>query len=186
MLEFHKQADGTWKRFGEAVPEEEPVIISFSNSRVDPPYRYSLSLSSVPTINAPEPDKVKHSGAVEGEFSWAEAIRIVEEMIHDEKVGGNLCQIQSAMYRKIEDAFALAQRDPITRHPEWLQSRLAPVPPSFHKYSIDICRPSDGQAIMGRVGSLELVKLISDRLRQRFSGRICDPAGNVLEEWTVE
>jgi hypothetical protein len=35
-------------------------------------------------------------------------------------------------------------------------------------------------------GSLELVQLIKERLARQFSGRICDPAGQVLDEWEVE
>lgn len=185
MIEFHKLADGTWKCSGEAVLAEEPVTISFHNARPDGPHRFFLRGSTVPAINAPEPDKVKHSGEVEGEYTWADAVAMVEKMILENTVGtNNLCRIQSAIYRQVEDGFALAQRDLIAKHPEWLRKDVPPVPPRFHEYRIDIYRPSDGQRIMSRVGSLELMQLIKDRLSAKFGGRICDPEGKVLEQWT--
>jgi hypothetical protein len=181
MIEFNKLADGTWKRSGEASPSEEPVTISFHNARFDPPYRSVGLLRSLSV--APDKDKVQHSGMIEGEFTWDEALAIVERMIHENETGtNNLCQIRPAVYRTIEDAFALAQRDLIAKHPEWLRKDVPPVPPEFHKYSVDI-RRSDGQTIMSRVGSLELVQLIKERLAAKFSGSICDPSGNVLDEW---
>jgi hypothetical protein len=181
MIEFHKLADGTWKRSGEASPSEEPVTISFHNARSNGPCRTSLEVSA---INPSEPNKVQHSGDIEGEFSWSEAIKVVEDMIRDGEIEGNLFQIQSSIYRLVGDAFLLAQHDLVAKHPEWLRKDIPPVPPGFHKYSVDICR-SDGQAIMSRVGSLELMQLIKERLSENFSGRICDPDGKVIDEWTI-
>jgi len=177
MVQFRKLADGTWARFGEEFADHDLVSISFGNG--DPG---DSGLRSVLVSNSVvrDSDRVGHSG-VEGEFGYAQAVTMVEELIRNGAIAHNVVLIEASDYRAIEDAFDLAQRDLIARHAH----ASAPVPPEFHKYFIDIYPGKPDRRIISRVGSLELVRLIKERLARQFSGRICDPGGNVVEEWSA-
>jgi hypothetical protein len=90
----------------------------------------------------------------------------------------NVILIEAWDNRVILNAYALAKHDLIARHRDQLGLAIS-VPKGFHDYSIYVycVRP------MRVGGSLELVQLIRERLARQFSGRICDPAGQVLDEW---
>ena len=178
MLEYRKQGDGTWARFGKEFADHDLVSISVGNG--DP---RDSGLRSVLVTNSVVrgSDKVRHSG-LEGEYAYAQAVALVEKMIQDNSVGRhNVVLIETSDSRAISDAFDLAQRDVIARHAH----ASAPVAPEFHKYFIDIYPGKPDRPIISRVGSLELVRLIKERLARQFSGRICDPGGNVVEEWSA-
>jgi hypothetical protein len=175
MVQFRKLADGTWARFGDEFADEDWV---------------SISLGSGDTRDLEgEPAVLKLASAlfgepVEGKFTYALARAHVEKMIRDGLVGrSNVILIEAWDNRVILNAYALAKHDLIARHRD-IGSAIS-VPKGFHDYSIYVyCVRPDRPMRVG--GSLELVQLIKERLARQFSGRICDPAGQVLDEWEVE
>jgi hypothetical protein len=175
MVQFRKQADGTWARFENEFADEDWVSISLGSG--DP-----RDLEGDPAV-------LKLASAlfgepVEGKFTYAQARALVEKMIRDGSVGrSNVILIDAWDNRVILNAYALAKHDLIARHRE-LGTAIS-APKGFHDYSIcvDCVRPDRSMRVGG---SLELVQLIKERLARQFSGRICDPAGQVLDEWEVE
>jgi hypothetical protein len=79
VLHYRQYPDGTWKRFGKQIPEEEPVAIF---------HRSNASL--------------------EGEYTFGQAMAIVEEMIRnsDPLICG--FSIQSTAWRIINEAYGKA------------------------------------------------------------------------------
>jgi hypothetical protein len=165
VLKYRQYADGTWKRFGKQIPEEEPVAIF---------HRGNASL--------------------EGEYSFPQAIAIVEEMI---RKGDPLIRlsvlIQSAAWRIINEAFGKAlteqRKREVSSDPAVCSAPVpsqAPIAPDDMPF-IEICKPSSTGGpdipVVRIHQSDEVMQLIKKHLRGRLSGRICDWYGKELERW---
>ena len=186
MLHYRQYPDGTWKRFGKQTPEEEPVAIF---------HRGNASL--------------------EGEYTFGQAMAIVEEMIRnsDPLICGSV-SIQSTAWRIINEAFGKALTEYSQEHREEIQEAIAkskeeqrnreasseptpsaPVPPQAPIAPndipfIEICKPSStgGPDIpIARFHECdEVMQLIKKHLGGRLSGRICDWYGKELARWSRE
>jgi hypothetical protein len=187
MIIVKKQTDGTWKRSGEPLPSEEPVSITFGNYN---PEKDDRSFLVCDTAAPPMGDHVRHS--VEGDYTYAEAIAIVQKLIDDGKLDErkNVCLIQSSVFRVIDDARALAMRDALARYPQLATN--APscrFPRDDYPYHIEVMRAfgSDTRTIHEIYCAREEAEAIVEPLRQKhLSGRISDPSGRVIEEWKAE
>jgi hypothetical protein len=117
MVQFRKQADGTWARFGNEFADEDWVSISLG--------------SGDPRDLEGEPAVLKLASAlfgepVEGKFTYAQARALVEKRIRDGSVGrSNVILIEAWDNRVILNAYALAKHDLIARHRDQLGTAIS-------------------------------------------------------------
>jgi len=170
MIAFRRESDGTWTQLPVPFCDQDRVSIQIGSGRFDRPFSSTLITRSVPA-------------QLGGQHSYADAIDLIQTFIAENPaIPENTIMIEDWDRQVVSDAFDAAAHDRLERHRHELVTMQA-VLPGFHDYRIEIYRIGSDQPFMERVGCLELVGLIRDRLRARFGGKISDPGGNILEDW---
>ena len=183
-IEFRKLTDGRWKKFVTFEPlfDEEWVCIRFKDDELLDPAEHRRVEGHL--IGGHDPKEICPPG-LEENYTYIQATAMVKEMIRNGTVGHNVILVESYIDRAVSEACHLAMRDWDAKSAREGRDSFAPLmPPGFYKYFIEVYQPNlKGAPIMHRGGPLELLRLVKERLRKKFNGRICDPDGKLLDEW---